>query len=198
VGLLEEWKLTPEELDEILAESPSLRGMTFGYVSEYKLRKMWFSREEFGKPIKYDNHDRSKKGDIWVTYKGVEISVEAKCLQSHTVREEGGRYSGKFQCDASDRRTATLPSGKKIQTTCLVVGEFDLLAVCLFEFGREWRFAFARNKCLPRSQWRQYKRKDREFLLATLMPITWPLQPPYEADPFRLLDEIVADKQAHP
>jgi len=43
MGILERWKLTAEELDEIVSGNPSLRGFMFGYVSEYKLKKMWFS-----------------------------------------------------------------------------------------------------------------------------------------------------------
>jgi hypothetical protein len=41
-------------------------------------------------------------------------------------------------------------------TTNLVVGGFDLLAINLFEFGAEWRFAFAKNRDLPRSTFRKY------------------------------------------
>ncbi len=33
MGILEEWKLTAHELDEIVSMNPSLRGFMFGYVS---------------------------------------------------------------------------------------------------------------------------------------------------------------------
>jgi hypothetical protein len=40
MGILERWKITTTELDEIVSSSPSLWGFIFGYVSEYKVRKM--------------------------------------------------------------------------------------------------------------------------------------------------------------
>ena len=37
VGLLERWGVTHDELNEILASRPSLRGILSGFVAEYKL-----------------------------------------------------------------------------------------------------------------------------------------------------------------
>ena len=169
--------------------------MIFGYVSEYKLRKIWFNDDRISNLTKYDDHDRKKKGDLSFIYKGVEIRVEVKSLQTSTIRHEKEQWSGKFQCDASDRREVRLPNGKRIQTTCLVVGEFDLLAVNLFSFGDEWRFGFAKNRDLPRSSYSKYRPQDRKYLLATLMAISWPLSSPFSTDPFPLLDSIVREKR---
>lgn len=194
MGVLERWKVTPEELNEIIAASPSLRGFLFGYVSEYKLKKMWFSDPRISKLIKYNNHDREKKGDLSFEYKGFEMRVESKSLQTHSIRKLDGESIGKFQCDASDRREVTLPSGEKLETTCLVVGDFDLVAVNLFEFEQEWRFAFAKNADLPRSRYSKYTPEQRQYLLATLIEVSWPPKPPFYAEPYRLLDEIVLEK----
>ena len=87
--------------------------------------------------MKYDNHDRKHKGDIAFNYKGFEIKVECKSLQTNSIRSIEKGYVGKFQCDASDRRPITLPDGTVIETTCLLVGEFDLLAVGIFNFVKE-------------------------------------------------------------
>lgn len=198
MGVLERWKVAPEELDEIITRSPSLRGFIFGYVSEYKLRKLWFSDDRIINLHKSDNHDRAKKGDLTFAYNGVEITVEVKSLQTHSIRQFAGGFTGKFQCDASDRREVVLPDGQRIETTCLVVGEFDLLAVNLFEFQQEWCFAFAKSSDLPRSRLARYTPAQREQLLATLVEVTWPLKPPFEPEPFGLLDEIVREKsKAH-
>ena len=137
-GFLEHCQLTQEEIDEIISTNPSLCGMLFGYVSEYKLRKYWFTDERIANLVKEDDHNRLQKGDLFFTYKGVSMSVEVKCLQTHTVKKLGDDgYSGKFQCDASDRRKVLFPDGSSLETTCLRVGEFDLLAVGLFEFGHQ-------------------------------------------------------------
>jgi hypothetical protein len=103
-------------------------------------------------------------------------------------------YIGNFQCDASDSRSITLPNGERLKTTCLLVGEFDILAVNLFAFRGQWDFAFAYNRDLPRSTHRGYTPKQRKHLLATTMPITWPVQPPFLADPFALLDGLVKER----
>ena len=87
-----------------------------------------------------------------------------------------------------------MPNGRKIETTCLVVGEFDLLAVNLFQFEREWRFAFATNADLPGSRFSKYTPTERKYLLATLVEVTWPVKPPFQREPFKLLDEIVREK----
>ena len=164
-NILEKWALTQEELAEIIEANPSMRGLIFGYVAEYKVRKMWFSDERVEHVRKYDDHDREKKGDLALTYKGVEFTVEVKSLQTATVKKEDDTYTALFQCDASDRRTVILPTGETLQTTCLLVGGFDLLAVCIFHFGDAWRFAFAKNVDLPRSEYRRYTPQQRQHLL---------------------------------
>lgn len=94
-----------------------------------------------------------------------------------------------------DRRTVALPDGSKLATTCLLAGGFDILAVNLFEFGHQWRFGFIRNKDLPRSRFRKYTDYQRKHLLATGVPVTWPLKPPFYGEPFTLLREIVRERR---
>jgi hypothetical protein len=197
MDIFSHWQLTQAEINEVIEQNPSLRGMMLGYVSEFMLKKLWFTNQRFQQVKKEDDHDRKQKGDLWATYKGVRISLEVKSLQTNSVRHLGeDNYKGTFQCDASDRRLVTLPNGDALETTCLIVGEFDLVAVGLFEFGQQWRFAFAKNIDLPRSKGRKYTEEQRVHLLKSSMAITWPLQAPFEAEPFRLLDELVAEKQA--
>lgn len=196
MGFLDDWEVSRDDLNEILVENPSLRGMIFGYVAERKLRTMWFSGARFRDVVKYRNHDRLEKGDLGITYRGERIRIESKSLQTATVRRTNGGYTARFQCDASDRRRVSLPDGTTIETTCLLVGEFDLLAVNLYAFGLGWKFAFARNRDLPRSRYPKYPSAVRQQLLATLMDITWPLQPPFEAEPYRLLDQIVQERSS--
>jgi hypothetical protein len=205
--------LTPEEVAEIAVNRPSLRGMLMGYAAEYKVRKEWFIRPEITDLFVPDDHDRTQKFDIGFKYKGEPIRVEVKSLQTNSVKlrdptarsgwrslkslhmnpstPREGEQQAIFQCDASDRRMVTFPSGTKIETTCILIDAFDLLAIGLFAFGHGWNFAFARNRDLPRSAHKKYPPETHEFLLASSMPITWPLKPPYEAEPYRLLDEIV-------
>jgi hypothetical protein len=192
MGIFSRLGVTSGQIEQLIEASPSLRGLFVGYLAESKLVETWFRDYELKK---YDDHDRQKKGDRWINYKGQEFSIEVKSLQTSSVLQTAaGTFRGRFQCDASDRRPVKFPNGRKIETTCLLVGEFDLLAVNLFEFGYQWRFGFIKNVDLPRSTFNKYTKYQRQFLLQTTPSITWPLQPPYSEEPFSLLDEMAASK----
>jgi hypothetical protein len=193
--ILSRWEITVEEFTALIDENPSLRGMLFGYVAEYKFSKLWLGHKDVSYAVKPDDHNRRKKGDRVIIYKEIEFSIEVKSLQTNSItRLEDGTWSGKAQCDGSDRRIVSFPDGKKLNTTCLLAGEFDLLAVNCHAFQGKWDFAFAKNMDLPRSTYRKYTAKQRKQLLASLVPVTWPPQPPFFEDPFRLLDEIACDR----
>jgi hypothetical protein len=192
--ILDKWKITAEELSQIVQDNPSLRGMLLGYVAEKKFEEMFLGGPGISEVGKADDHDRTKKGDRYVTYNGEQFIFEVKSLQTSTVKQlEDGTWCGKAQVDASDRRSVTLPNKERIETTCLKVGEFDVLAVNLFAFENRWIFAFAKNKDLPRSKWRGYTVKQRKYLLATTVEVTWPPRPPFYEDPFPLLDELLSE-----
>ncbi len=190
-SILKKWRISERELTEIIAINPSMRGLMLGYVAEYKLRKMFFSDPCFKDVLKKDDHDRRHKGDLTVTYKDREFKIECKSLQTNSIRKTESGYEGKYQCDASDRRKIKVGS-KSVETTCLLVGEFHIIAVNLFAFEDEWRFAFALNDDLPRSVYQKYPPSVRRRLLATLIPISWPLKPPYIENPIPLLEHLLS------
>lgn len=234
--ILDVWGISAEYLTEVIHENPSLRGIIVGYVAERKLRDIFEQSRRTSGLRKDDDHDRTKKGDLVVGYKGHDFKIEVKSLQTNQIKIERGdvwmprvlkikdqtaktqkpkynyvpnpeferittkerltaRYQGAAQCDASDKRTVQLADGTSFSTTCLKVGEFDILAVGLFGFRSKWDFGFALNKHLPRSRARHYPPEVREQLLATLMHVTWPLSDPYETDPFILLDRLVRERR---
>jgi len=202
MGFLEEWQLSFDEINELLTSNPSLRSFVAGYAAEMKCRRIWFSPEvgRVANVMKYDDHDRTKKGDIAFDYRGEHFTVEVKSLQTNSIKELGGRkVSANFQCDASDKRPVAFPDGSKVQTTCLLVGEFDLLAVNLFGFYGEWVFAFAKNRDLPRVSGRgkaaTYTQEQRERLLASSMPMANPPMAPYKMEPWGLLDELIEERR---
>lgn len=191
MSLLDDLGLTWDELEELLQSNPSMRGLFVGYLAECRLCDMHFAEYDLHK---YDDHDRSRKGDRWITYKGHEISIEVKSIQSNSVKKTEDGWKGRFQCDASDKRPVKLPNGDVISTTCLIVGEFDLLAINLFEFGQKWHFAFTQNVDLPRSKWRAYTEEQQKYLLQTTPRIEYPLSPPFFDNPFEVLDRIIESK----
>lgn len=200
MGFLEDWDLSFDEINELLTDNPSLRSFVSGYAAEMKCRRMWFDNERVSNVMKYDDHDRTKKGDIAFVYKGETFTVEVKSLQTNLIkRDANGNLIGKFQCDASDRREVTFRDGSSVETTCLLVGEFDLLAVNLHGFYGDWKFAFAKNEDLPRvngtrGRAKSYTELQLQNLLATTMPITDPPIAPYRMEPWSLLDELIEER----
>lgn len=130
-----------------------------------------------------------------VTYRGQRFIIESKSLQTRQVRNLGaGKWFGRAQVDGSDRRTVTFPDGTKLETTLLLPGEFDVLAVNCFAFGGTWQWAFCRNSDLPRSTHRKYTDMQRAGLLASLVNVGWPPVPPFTDDIFTVLDALVAER----
>ncbi len=195
MGIIEDWGLTPDELNFVLSERPSVRGILIGFVAEYRLQQGIFSDARIHRLRRYDDHDRSRPADFSFDYQGETITVEVKSLQTASVRRTNGGYVGRCTVDASDRRRVTLPDGSSLETTCILAGRFDLLAINLFEFGQQWRFGFVRNDDLPRSRYRKYSEYQRQHLLATSLPVTWPLEPPIVESPFGLMDDIVRERR---
>ncbi len=193
IDILGDWGITANELAEIVAENPSMRGLMFGFVAEYKLKKEWLLRPGIANIVRPRSHDRKKKCDFTFDYRGINVRLEVKCLDTPKVKFNEGVYTGTFQCNASDTTEVTLPNGRKVTTNCLVADGFDVLAVCLFAFGKKWRFAFAKNKELPRTTWRGYTPAQQKYLLKSAMNISWPLHPPYVTDLFTVLDRLVSE-----
>ena len=194
-NILERWQITAEELTELIDANPSMRGNMFGYVAEMKLRKLWFSGERVTHAVKYDDHNRKKKGDLVITYRGQSFIVESKSLQTNSIKRVGDKLVATSQCDASDKRTIRLPDGSSLTTTNLLTGEFDLLAINIFAFHDKWEFLFAKNSELPRSKYRGYTPEQRAHLLATSVPVTYPPEPPLYTEPYALLDMIIEERE---
>lgn len=191
-SILQRWGITEEQLTELVDQNPSLRGIMLGYVAEKKFHDTFLEHPAITEKGKDDDHDRKKKGDRRIIYKGKTLIIEVKSLQTAMVKKIGpDEWEGKSQVDGSDRRIINFPDGTELNTTLLLRGDFDLLAVNCYAFGEKWRFAFAKNKDLPTSRFKKYTDKQRNQLIASLIPVTWPPKPPFTDNPFTLLDEIV-------
>lgn len=179
-------------LAEMVMSNPSLRSFIIGYQAEYMCRREIERQIGIADFVKYDDHDRSKHGDIWFRYRGREYSVECKCLQTNYVKydEKTGEWSGKFQCDGSDATDIKLPNGHTVHTVAYPYGMFDIVAVGLFAFGDKWRFAFIKSDDLkPRKYTKRGKipEDDCPYFIQTMQDITLPLRPPYTSQIIELL-----------
>jgi hypothetical protein len=196
-SILARWGITQAELTELVEQNPSLRGILLGYVAEKKFHDAFLNHPDITEKSKDDDHDRTKKGDRRIVYKGHTFLIEVKSLQTSMVQRLGAnKWLGKAQVDASDSREVSFPDGSKLKTTCLRRGEFDLLAVNCFAFGEKWRFAFALNDDLPENTYRKYTDYQRMHLLPSLITVEWPLKPPFSGNLFELLDKLIVRKPA--
>lgn len=199
-NLLEKWDMTLTHFEDLISDNPSLRGFMQGYLAEAKLKEFFLKESRISAHTKYDDHDRANKHDLVITYRGWQFSIETKSLQTATVRPSKGNLfdnvelEAKFQCDASDKRKVKFANGEVIETTCLLYGEFDILAVNLFAFKEKWEFAFALNRDLPSSAYKKYSEEARKSLIKSIIPISYPLREPFVSDPFVLLDRLCKER----
>ena len=195
-SILERWGITEQELTDLVDQNPSLRGIMLGYVAEKKFHDTFLDHPQITEKSKDDDHNRKRKGDRRIIYKGKSLTIEVKSLQTAMVEQVGpDQWRGKAQVDASDRRIVKFPDGTELNTTLLLRGEFDLLAVNCFAFGGQWRFVFAKNSDLPFSGFKKYTEAQRAQLIASLIPVTWPPEPPFRDNPFPLLNELLMEKK---
>lgn len=195
VNILRDWKVSSKQISSLINQNPSLRGMLLGYVAELKLKELISVLPDITYTYKFDDHDRKKKSDLYIVYRGKAFDVEAKSLQTNTIKfDESTRvWTAKTQVDASDRRDVILSSGDKLNTTLLLRGEFDILAVNCFGFGGEWKFLFAKNTDLPSSTFKKYDESVRRELIASLITVTLPPQFPFYESLKDLLDSMIED-----
>ena len=199
-SVFDRWDISEQEMTELIDGNPSLRGMILGYAAEVKFRHMYLEHRDDITSHKDDDHDRTKKGDRRLQYKGREIVVEVKSLQTKTVKydAESDIWTGESQVDASDRRIVQFKDNTELDTTLLLVGEFDILAVNCFAFGNEWKFVFALNHDLETSRWKKYTDEQQKNLLKSMQPIQYPPVSPYTTDFDEILERAWKLKQAAP
>lgn len=199
-NFLSSWHISLEELGDMVAQNPSLRGFMVGYMAESKLRSYFSACPEISNMYKPDDHDRSNKCDLVLSYMEREFTFEIKSLQTNTVKTslDGKGFEGTFQCDASDRRFVKLPNGHDVNTTCLKFGDFDILAVNLFAFTGQWCYGFALNRDLPhatlgRGRKNVISEEDAQYLIKSSIHIKYPLCEPFVLDPFILMRRMLQD-----
>jgi hypothetical protein len=165
---------TPESLTEAIRARPSLRGMTYGYIAELEFAKYLKEALKITDQTVDDNHKKTKS-DMTFVFNGKMYTSQVKCLQTTLIKEiKPGVFSAVLQNDASDRRTVILPNGERIQTTCYIAGEYDILVTTIQPFVGRWQFIFKKNKDLTRSRYRKYTEEQRSYLLATSEKIFYP------------------------
>lgn len=189
--------IPPEDLVASIKRAPSLRGMILGYIAELMFEK-YVPRTY---PVilsddiaHHDDHDRTaNKSDRTITFRGRRYGVQLKSIQTNSIGREiaTGKLIADVQNDASDRRAVLLSDGSRLETTCYVRDEYDVLAVPLFPLTGEWNFAYKRNKDCRTCTSRKYSEFQATHLLATTERLCWPLGDDWTTNLLDLLDDQI-------
>lgn len=183
--------MDPEILVDLITQNPSLRGMTYGYVSEAALKPLLQARYNISDVYKPDDHKRNLfKSDLTITYRHHQYTIQVKSVQTNSIKSVGnGVFRCNLQNDASDSWTILLPDGSTVQTTCYLIGKYDILAVGLQPFTGTFEYAFKKNKDLTRTTSRKYTDYQKHHLLSTTERLFWPLDSGWTTEFLLLLED---------
>lgn len=79
-SILKRWGISEQDLTELVDQNPSLRGILLGYVAERKFHETFLDHLAITEKGKDDDHDRTRKGDRRIIYKGKSLVIEVKRL----------------------------------------------------------------------------------------------------------------------
>jgi hypothetical protein len=183
-----------ETIFKVIQDNPSLRGFVYGYVSEMEFERHYLKGRSTIEGFSKDDDHKKTKADRTVIFRSKPITIQVKSIQTNSIEFENGHFVADVQNDASDRRKVKLPGGTTVETTCYVVGEYDILAVSLQPFTGEWKYAFKENSKLQRTNSKKYTPKQQRHLLATLETISFPLDPSWTEDFDAILESVSREK----
>ena len=181
-----------EEIEEMIVENPSLRGYVQGYLAEVALKKQLQALEHVTEVTKIA--DKSpEKGDLKVTYKGVQLTIEVKSLLTRSIKADTmhDTWEGTVGIKNSDKREIIVEGMGTIQATNLVRGEFDILAISCYAVSGKWDCVFMENEYIPP---KNYSTPSLLKVSFTVNPETTPC---LELDLATILERVYAKKQSN-
>lgn len=143
-------EFTLSDVQRLADESPNLRGYIQGYLAESRLAQQLSSVEGVSRVKKIPDTD-DMRGDLLVTYHGVDLTIECKSLASGILRQDAlnGSWEASVLCKNTDKRVTAVRGQDSIQSVNLHKGGFDILSVCTFPVTGRWDSLFLLNRYLP-------------------------------------------------
>jgi hypothetical protein len=143
-------EFTNDELEEVISSNPNLRGYLQGYLAEVALKKQLLEIEGVSEVIKIPDHDE-ERGDLRVTYKGLPLTIEVKSIKTDSVRKDvlHDTWQGTVTIKSSDKREVEVEGLGLINSSHLIRGQFDILAISCYAVSGQWEFVFMDNDHLP-------------------------------------------------
>lgn len=154
-----------EVLSKMVMAHPSLLGIVQGYAAEYFLKIDLLKNPHVSSVEKEKDSDRSKRWDLSTIYKDKLISIELKSLAKDPEVGDG-HWQGKVSFKSSDKKEVEFPDESTFDTTLLIKGQFDILAISCFSLMEGWFFLYALNSELPMSTSDKLSEYQRQHLLA--------------------------------
>lgn len=173
-----------DEVEALAAASPNLYSFLSGYKAESVLACEHLGHPEITDMGKPRDHDRARRGDRLIAYRGEHLLLELKSLEAGSIRidQVTGALSAWAQVIASGSREVSTPDGSRLRHSHVLVDSMDLLAVSLHGFGCGWRFAFAPARLLERTTNPRLPASARPHLLRCRQRVTLPLKPPWSEE----------------
>lgn len=143
-------EFTEEEIDSVIYDNPNLRGYLQGYLAEVALKKQLMLLEDVTNVEKIP--DRAvERGDLRVVYKGVPLTIEVKSIKTDSVKQDTlhDTWQGTVSCKSSDKRSIEVQGVGTVQSSSLIKGGFDILAISCYAVSGKWDFVFIDNEYLP-------------------------------------------------
>lgn len=176
------------EIEGVINDNPSLRGFLQGYLAEISLMKILKSVPGVSLVNKIPDKDL-QKGDITLMYKGTILTIEVKSVLSSSIKEDNlyDSWGGTVGCKNSDKREILLEDGTQLNTSSIVRGAFDILAISTYAVSEKWDFLFMENRFLPSTS-------ISNSLIKTQFKISPMLTPLLESSILKVLDSALEHK----
>lgn len=185
-------EFTPEELDAVITENPSLRGFLQGYLAEVALKKQLLLIPEVTSVEKIPDQ-ASEKGDLKVRYRDMDLTIEVKSIGTNTVKQDVlyDSWQGTVAVRSSDKKELEVEGVGRIRTSSIPRGGFDILAISCYAVSGKWEFMFMDNDNIP---YRDFKTPNLLKSSFTINPETTPY---LHSDILRILQIVYEKKKSN-
>ena len=212
--LAKKFEVSEDEFKDMISYvfSNNLSALAFfeGYGSEYLLEKHIKTIPEITGHYKPGDNNLEVKGDVVVTYKDVPVSIEAKNVRrgtnsrkrkpKHIVNLEESYWTGYFSTRRPRSKLVTFSDGSQVDTYNSLRGQYDIIAVNVFQLIGKQQFVYCLETHLPSTEYIQAYTdlsplQCQETLRGEIL-VRWPPVAPWTDSLQDVLEQALAHKQA--
>lgn len=210
--LAQKFQVSEDEFKHMIARvfSNNLSALAFfeGYGSEYILEKIIKNTPSITAHYKPGDNNTEIKGDVVVTYKDVDLRIEAKSIKRRTnsisrkpqkiVNLEEEYWIGFFQTRASRNRKLVFSDGSVAHTYNCLRNQYDIIAVNVFQLSGKQEFMYCLEENLPSTEYCATKTNLTPLqCVETLrgeVSVRWPPVAPWTSSLEEILEQAYQNK----